>query len=647
LVFSALFPNFPSLKITGHRLFAPFVTALLLAPACLTVPRQAFVLDDALSEKAVLNYAHQHTLQFGSDLVFTSGPLGFLTSRYFFAETANWRMVTEILFGFIIAAGVCLLASHIIAWWRWALVVIFTLVAANIDPRVDLLLYLGLLCWGLLCLVETGWVLGLCATCFTAVVAFGMLTKVSFLVIGGLSLLAIASDLLLRRRWLVALGMTFGLAAGFVLGWLAVGQALSNLGSFLTRAFTIMQGYDQTMGLEGLTTLKWRGVIALALTMGTVIIRGLTTYDEGETNAGLRRLIFSGWLVALVFLVWKHGFVRADLYHMGFFFGLVAVLPLALEIAHRSSVAASIFGRGFGVAACLVSLIALQSFFVPSLLSALAQPFRSWVGNLSSLCQPAQYRREMIELQQASRDAAQLPKLRKIIAQDTVDVFGQDQTYALFNGLNYHPRPVFQSFAAYNTQLMKLNEQFYLSSAAPRYVLFNLSPIDRKLPALEDARVFRTVLNNYVLVDTEGPFLLLKKASIRPPVVTLLREGTARPGEPISLSEGEAAIWLEVELAATPLGELRHIFFKTPKVYLAAWRGSSRAAKNRSLAPPPMLAAGFFASPLLVTRKDVQDFYERKPLNRPKAYSVELSPGTEGYWQDNMRFRIYKIERPQ
>src|SRR5256885_16343780 len=65
------------------------IMALLACLTFFTFPRQPYAIDDSLSEKAVLNYAHEKGLQFGKDIVFTYGPLGFLTSRYFFAQAVT------------------------------------------------------------------------------------------------------------------------------------------------------------------------------------------------------------------------------------------------------------------------------------------------------------------------------------------------------------------------------------------------------------------------------------------------------------------------------------------------------------------------------------------------------------------------------
>src|SRR5262249_51796462 len=153
--------------------------------------------------------------------------------------------------------------------------------------------------------------------------------------------------------------------------------------------------------------------------------------------------------------------------------------------------------------------------------------------------------------------ANQLPRLRSHVGKASVDVFGCNQSYAIFNNLNFRPRPVFQSYVAYSEALMNLNEQFYFSPRAPEYVLFALSPIDERFPPLEDGRLFRDLFINFQPVDVEGPFLLLKTKQSVAPTLTLLREGTLGIGDVIGLKEyGKANLWLEIELKPNIAGRV-------------------------------------------------------------------------------------------
>jgi hypothetical protein len=226
-----------------------------------------------------------------------------------------------------------------------------------------------------------------------------------------------------------------------------------------------------------------------------------------------------------------------------------------------------------------------------------------------------------------------------------VDVFGQHAGYAIFNELNYRPRPVFQSFYAANARLMSLNERFYLSPEAPEFVLFNLSPLNAKLPALEDARVLRHLLCNHELVATEGSFLLLRRRSSDPARLTLLRWGTVRPGQPIDLAEyADSNLWLEIALPPSLTGRLRQWAYRPPAVRLAAWREGKRLVQKR--APASTLLAGFLASPLLLRNQDVLNLYHGEAVSRPTSYSIELLPGEEHFWGPQANYRLYRIENP-
>jgi len=251
----------------------------------------------------------------------------------------------------------------------------------------------------------------------------------------------------------------------------------------------------------------------------------------------------------------------------------------------------------------------------------------------------------MDQKEQVALRRAELPRLPERIGAAKVDVFGYNQSFALQNRLNYRPRPVFQSYAAYSPPLMRLNERFYLSpAAAPDYVLFRLSTAYSKFPPLEDALVLRLLLQNYELVEAAGPFLLLKFKSSTAPRLTLLREGTARPGDRIELKDfGGLDTWLEITLEPTLLGRIGQFVYKPSQVWLKVECDGLEARRTRFWAPARMLEAGFLASPLVLDNLDVLHLYTGKALARPSAYSVEA--GVAGrFYRSPFHYRNYQID---
>jgi hypothetical protein len=625
---------------------AIFLVSLVMTLTFITLPRYPYLIDDALSEKAVLTYAHEHHLQFGTDIVFTYGPLGFLVSRCFFSHVAGVRMTIDFVTCFATALGVSLLAWRLNTVWRWLLLALFVYVATNIDPRADLVLYIGLFSWGLLCFLESGIQLALSTSIFIVLAAFSVLVKSNFLILVGLSSLLIFLDLASRGKIWAAGWVVVGLTSAFLLGWHAAGQDFSNLKPFFLNSVPMIFDYDQTMGIDGLQILQQRGWMTLPLIFVAAAIRTLTAFQGSGPQPRLRRALLFIWTAALIFVIWKHGFVRAGLFHSGFYFGLVPIVALALEALPTERIKAANWSRALAGLCCLICLLTLASLFFADLKSSLIQPFRAIPANLSALLQPAEFQRQRLEAQKTQLAETELPRIRKLVARAPVDVFGQDQLYAVVNDLNYRPRPIFQSFVAYNTALARMNEQFYFSRASPEYVLFRLTPIDRRYAPLEDGAVLRDLLMNYEPVEGENQFVLLKSKVARSlPKLTLLREGTVHPGEPILLNDsGQTDLWMQVNVEPTALGRARQFFFKPTNVRLAMWRKSSKDGASWFRAPAPMLAAGFVASPMLANTDDTLNFYADIAVNRPYACSVELGAGNERYWRESIAYRIYKIE---
>ena len=221
----------PPRPASAWRVAAPLLAAVLVMMTFLTIPPPALDLnvDADTSWCAVLNYAHQHGLQFGTDLVFTYGPLGYLITFYFSPKGTGIRMVADVALCWTVAAGVCLVAWRLRPVWRSLLVGVFVFVAANIPLRTDLVIDTGFLCWGLLCFVESGRRLAFAVLAFTALAMFGALAKTTFLFMAGLSVGLLAGGLVARGHWRLGLAMVTGTVVGLPLAWMAAGQNLWHL----------------------------------------------------------------------------------------------------------------------------------------------------------------------------------------------------------------------------------------------------------------------------------------------------------------------------------------------------------------------------------------------------------------------------------
>ena len=135
------------------------LAVLVLAVLAISLPRvgPSLAEDVDTSLSAVLHYAYQHHLQYGTDIVFTYGPLGFLTFFYYYPHAFAAQIIAHFILGLVAASGLCLLAARLRYIWGSLLVLTFLWDTANAWPRTDVIINIGLFCWSVLCFSSSMW----------------------------------------------------------------------------------------------------------------------------------------------------------------------------------------------------------------------------------------------------------------------------------------------------------------------------------------------------------------------------------------------------------------------------------------------------------------------------------------------------------
>src|SRR5262249_27342390 len=106
-------------------------TAILVALVIATIPRLPIADDLESSWSSVLTYAHQKGLQLGTDIVFTYGPLGFLTIPCFSGSFIALRMLVDIALALAVSVPLCLLTWRLSRAWRFLVLGVFLVVTSN------------------------------------------------------------------------------------------------------------------------------------------------------------------------------------------------------------------------------------------------------------------------------------------------------------------------------------------------------------------------------------------------------------------------------------------------------------------------------------------------------------------------------------
>jgi hypothetical protein len=598
---------------------------------------------------SVLRYAHDHGLQFGSDVVFTYGPLGLAATGSYSGGTtqvATWAaMAITLLFVLPIV-----MVARRLPWREAAALLLLVgglplIRVCGLDGPVQA----GLCCWGILAFTSPtadggrtgsnrGYGLGL--ACFVGLIG---LAKFSWLVSGGLTLAAVAADAVLRGRhgWATVLLAT---AAGvFLGGWLALGQPLANLPAFVTGSLEIASGYSRTMGTRGPNALLFLALLAVGLCAGGIVVRSRAAKLPDAVHTQARRWLLGIWLSGLLFLGWKHGMVRAaegDT-HVTALFAQCVVLAFALSLV---PLAAPAVDRLAPARCWIVSLLALtlaQWMHIGSLEDGIAQAIKRISHNTRILIRPERHHRWLDEEWDRARDRMALPTARSLIGAEPVDVFGYSQDYAIANRLTYRPRPVFQSYSVYTRRLAEINDRFYRSPRAPDWLLFELGSIDGRYPGLEDSLALRTILHDYRAVGTDDRFLVLHRERQDPVRLELLASGTSRAGDRIDVTaHRDRDLWLEIDVAPGLLARLESFVLRPPPLRLKIWADGFPAEGYAYTSPASMLATGFIASPVLGETNDAANLLAGKPTRRLNGFAVETSSRGRG---TTFRYSLYAI----
>jgi hypothetical protein len=438
-----------------------------------------------------------------------------------------------------------------------------------------------------------------------------VLMKFTLFAFGTLVVVLVGIDLFWSGRCGTALAWAGAFGLGVVAVWMLIGQSPTNLPVYLLGAAEMVVGFADAMSLDGSSLEVGIAATVLFLLAATAISRSpwRSLQLSGVSSAAL---LFAG-----LGLFFKEGFVRHDQHACHFFaFALPATLIFPVALAgldwrarwrRALLVLAGLLGAG--------GLIEVTRAY-PNYLEAWPDPVGGIVEALPGLSDPAGLRRDLDARLEFLRSQQDLPRLRSVIGDDRVDVFGNFQAAVLLNRMNWHPRYGFQSYAAYTDRQSEQNAAFFDGPDAPLYVLANAWVIDGRFPPVEDGPALIRILAGYRPIAAERGFLLLRRT-----------EGDARgargalgtdrfvlrPKEVQDLPSTDRPLVLRLRARKSAWGALRSVLLRPPPLLLTVQASDGALLTHRVV--PSLGGSGFLLSPLL---REITDWVE--------LYAVDGAP---------------------
>ena len=585
------------------------------------------------SWRMAFGYYFQHDLQFGRDVVFNYGPLGFLMGNTF-SGLQFWPLIAgQLVIALISATVITREGARMVGSQRLAFFVFILLFAMLYQDAMHMIV-LAILGFELLRLMDEPH-RGKMVLIGT-VLAFYAQIKFTDCLLADFIVLVVGSYGFWRRhpRAVATLGLTY--VGAYVLFWIGCGQHLSNLPAYYHSSWQISDGYQWSMGIPAPAGALWKGLVVLLVVATYAILPLFRSTDKPRAWA-------NGLLLgAFIYLNWKHGFVRADGHMIGFFFCAMLPLiayPVLLGDAdwHRQT------HRWVFALTTLLCVFALEDALDGTVRLSLGWMEDKIWRNVSQVIDWKGTRQRYRDQLAVARAGADLHQTRELMGKATVDVLGCEQSVAIFNQFNYQPRPVIQGYSTFTPELTRLNGDYLASDRAPEFLLSRIETIDNRLLSLDDAEVMRLLPYRYEYLTTEKSFLVWRRlpgpfdaSRLKP---KLIRNETAEVNRPLKIDDlAGTPLWAKIELEPSLLGRMRNFFYKPAQVWLSI---ADTVGGSRDFLMPALQArGGFILTPIISDTVDYMYYASAKPQRWAKSITVKIADDDTKYFAGTARVEL-------
>lgn len=489
-------------------------------------------------------------LHWGTELVWTYGPLGFLqTQLVWFTDLT----VLSFLYSGLIYTVFCV---GLVWALRRRLPLLLACVAAFVAVAVLPLLELSLLS----AVIASFWLLEAGAertprqldAFVVAAAAFAAPAALIKLSTGPLVPLVLLLALIGARAGARRIVTYLAILAALLLAlWFATGQSLGDVPAFVERTLQISGGYSSAM-LRSTDVAAWKVVAATAAAIGLTLLLVAAAWLAPYRDR-LGRWVGTLVVALAAFAIYKEGVVRVDAGHLTVYFANACILWVVVGFG---------FGRRWWVPA-----LAVVVFFVGlPLRPAGTQDNLNAVSNVRfafdqvrSLVDPGRREATMESGRQGMKgtyalEAGALAALRG----HTVAVEPWEVAAAWAYELDWVPLPVIQNYSAYTPELDRLNSEVVESPEGPERLLrenqqvvaseFPTADLDNRFSGWDPPEQARAVLCNFVPLFTSERWQVLGRVPDRcdPPRALGTVEAAAGQAVPVPKPGPDGVVWVRV-----------------------------------------------------------------------------------------------------
>lgn len=498
-----------------------------------------------------INWIITHGYKFGEDIVFNYGPLGFLTA------ILSYKL--NLIVGLIFWGILWIIQGYILIRIVKTIdisnkLLIFSLIVYIFSQKNSAeyyYIYLVLLSIAYLwrCNCNDRWILYL----LDFMIAISIFIKFS-LALSSMTSYMMFFILMLIRNKKINLKLVGHILFIFLISismYLVYNPSLVEFSKYIKMSFEISSGYNMAMTCNNNDIFIIWVLIIVVLYLGLIAIN--TIYKN--INSVFFLILFSPAL----FLMYKHGFVRADLHINTSFAGVLMVASIIILLFDYDSIKQ----EKIRVRNSLF-YISIFILLIPTLILEITPNTIISQIKYKTVSLPINFYNYL-----NNKDDNLLhisDEFKNIIANDTVTIYPYEISYVVADDLNYIPMPLLQAYNAYTPILDNFNSQLFNKDTAPKYIIFNLDTIDQRIPLIEAPKTWENIHNNYSIVsyDSTNNLYLLEKNVTTNTVMKTSVEREFSISDSISIPKDYNKIYINTEMSL--LGKLTKIFWKIPEI---------------------------------------------------------------------------------
>jgi len=579
-------------RIPRKAIHLSFPSKLVIAAILILVSFQTYDLsftagiDSPL--KWVFNHLFETGLQSGRDILFPHGPLAFfmypLQDNLLIAVIVTGLLQLAMIFGIFTLAGAYRKNDLILPILLSGLLINLTgfnlLILANLS-----LFYLNYFNSKKAYLKYLGFVLTVFACYVKAYVAMlSVSITASFLLL----------ELIRNRKWIHSAKDTSIILLSLFLCWLLIHHSFTGIFRYFIGMLNLSINNSAAAALYPDNSWILIGIFIIAL----ILVPFLQKTKEG-TYFGLLFLIS-------IFLSWKHGMAREDIYHARNFFIYAVMLMTLFLLFNKKNIAINFIVIGIGLSAFYLNIGSLPTFSPMHIEFFGINNFIEITAKYKSITEKARNDTDK------NLESNILPRqVVDNIGESAVDIYPWDYSIIPANRLNWNPRPVIQSYASYTPWLDRQNAKHFNSETAPEYIIWDLNKlttdinggsaesIDYRYLLNDEPNTLISMICNFEMFFKNESFLVLKKRNLPVQVESNTSEPFVSEWDNwIDLPEETGELLrANVKIKNNILGTLKSFFYKDEIFYIYLKMANDEILKYRIV--PKNARDGIWLNPFM------------------------------------------------